>query len=148
MSSREWKRLDAVDRVRAGSITNAEAAVALGLSARQMRRVRARVAKMGPKGVVHGNCGRAPAHRVAEQVRAQVVELRLGKYLDFNDQHFSEKLTDDEELVLSRPTVRRVLRAAGIRAVHQRRAPQHRRRRTRKAQALFGRLERFGVEKV
>lgn len=135
MSSREWKRLDAVDRVKAGSITNAEAAVALGLSARQMRRVRARVAKMGPKGVVHGNRGHGPAHQVIEQVRARVVELRLGKYVDFNDQHFTEKLAEEEGVVLSRPTVRRVLRTAGIRAVCQRRGPQHRRRRTRKAQA-------------
>jgi hypothetical protein len=64
-----------------------------------------------------------------------VVELRLDKYLGFNDQHFTEKLADKEGLVLSRPTVRRMLRAAGIRSMRQRRAPRHRRRRTRKAQA-------------
>ena len=58
MSSRQWKRWDAVERVRVGLMTNAEAALALGLSARQMRRLRARVAKLGPKGVVHGNRGR------------------------------------------------------------------------------------------
>jgi hypothetical protein len=91
--------------VRDGLITNGEAA--LGLSARQMRRVR--VAKLGPKGVVHGNGGRVPAHRVAGQVRARLVELRLDKYVDFNDQHFTEKLSEEEGLVLSRPTVRRVL---------------------------------------
>jgi pyridoxine 5'-phosphate synthase PdxJ len=113
MSSRQWKRLDGVERVRVGLMTNAEGALALGLSARQMRRVRARVAKLGTKGVLHGNCGRAPAHRVAEQVGAQVVELRLGKYVDFNDQHFTEKLAEEEGLALSRPTVRRLLRAAG-----------------------------------
>ena len=98
MSSRQWKRWDAVERVRVGLMTNGEAALALGLSARQMRRVRARVAKLGPKGVEHGNCGRAPAHRVDEQVRARVVELRLDKYVDFNDQHFSEKLNEEDPL--------------------------------------------------
>ena len=135
MSRKQWKRWDAVERVRVGLMTNAEAALVLGLSGRQMRRLRARVAKLGQKGVVHGNSGRAPAHRVAEQVRAEVVELRLDKYLGFNDQHFTEKLADKEGLVLSRPTVRRLLRAAGIRSMRQRRAPRHRRRRTRKAQA-------------
>jgi hypothetical protein len=135
MSSRQWKRWDAVEGVRVGLMTNAEAALALGLSARQMRRVRAQVGKLGAKGVVHGNCGRAPVHRVAEQVRAGVVELRLDKYVDFNDQHFTEKLSEEEGFVLSRPTVRRILRAAWIRSVRQRRAPRHRRRRTRKAQA-------------
>lgn len=135
MSSKQWKRWDGVERVRVGLTTNGEAAQALGLSARQMRRLRARVVKLGRKGVVHGNSGRTPAHRVAEQVRAEVVELRLDKYVGFNDQHFTEKLAEEEGLVLSRPTVRRLLRAAGIRAVRQRRAPRHRRRRTRKAQA-------------
>jgi hypothetical protein len=77
-------------------MTNAEAALAPGLSARQMRRVRARVAKLGLKGVVHGNSGRGPAHRVEEQVRAEVVELRLDKYVGFNEQHFTEKLAEKE----------------------------------------------------
>jgi hypothetical protein len=90
---------------------------------------------LGHSGVLHGNLGRAPVHRVAEQIRARVVALRLDKYAGFNDQHFSEKLVEVEGLVLSRATVRRVLRAAGIRSTRQRRAPVHRRRRPRKAQA-------------
>jgi hypothetical protein len=134
MSMRQWKRWDMVQRVATGLITNAEAARVLGLSARQLRRVRARVAKLGEEGVLHGNCGRAPAHRVDEQTRMQVVELRLGKYDGFNDQHFTEKLVK-ERVRLSRSTVRRILRAAGIRAARGRRAPRHRRRRERKAQA-------------
>ncbi len=135
MSEREWKRLNGVERVEQGLLSNGEAAVLLGLSARQMRRVRERVAELGPEGVVHGNRGRAPNHRVVEAIRARVVALRLGKYAGFNDQHFTEKLTEVEGLGVSRATVRRILRAAGIRSTHQRRAPVHRRRRARKAQA-------------
>lgn len=135
MSIRQWKRWDTVARVRIGLMTNAEGARVLGISARQLRRVRARVAKLGQAGVLHGNCGRAPAHRVEEETRAQVAQLRLGKYEGFNDQHFSEKLAEAEGVRLSRATVRRILRAAGIRAARARRAPRHRRRRERKAQA-------------
>src|SRR5262247_1866602 len=100
MSRREFKRLEAV--------------------------VRARVARLGPKGVLHGNRGRRPRHRIAEAVRARVVELRREKYGGFNDQHFSEKLAEVEGVQLSRTTVRRILRAAGIGAEQKRRAPQHR----------------------
>ncbi len=135
MSEREWKRLDGVGRVEAGLLSNGEAATVLGISARQMRRVRERVGELGHSGVQHGNTGRAPVNRVGEQVRARVVELRLDKYQGINDQHFTEKLAEVEGMVLSRPTVRRMLRAAGIRSKRQRRAPAHRRRRARRAQA-------------
>ncbi len=135
MSEREWKRLDGVTRVEEGLLSNAEAAALLEVSARQLRRVRARVKEMGAGGVLHGNRGRAPAHRVAEEIGARVVALHLTKYAGFNDQHFSEKLAAVEGLVLSRATVRRILRAEGIGAKRQRRAPAHRRRRERRAQA-------------
>lgn len=135
MSERQWKRLDAAERVEQRLLSNSEAAALLGLSTRQMRRLRRRVAELGAAGVIHGNAGRAPAHRVPEQLRARIVQLRLGKYAGFNDQHFTEKLTEHEGLGLSRATVRRVLRAAGIASTRQRRAPRHRRRRRRKARA-------------
>src|ERR1700739_4630007 len=135
MSIWQWKRWDAVQRVEIGLMTNAAAARVLGLSARQLRRVRARVVTLGQEGVMHGNCGRAPAHRVNDETRARVAQLRLGKYEGFNDQHFTEKLSEEEGVRLSRATVRRILRAAGIRAARPRRAPRLRRRRERKAQA-------------
>jgi len=135
MSERQWKRLDAVGQVRRGAMSNGEAARHLGISARQMRRLRRRVARLGRAGVIHGNSGRAPAHRVADEIRQRVVELRLGKYAGFNDQHFTEKLSECEYLYLSRATVRRVLRAAGVRSTRQRRPARHRRRRQRRRRA-------------
>lgn len=63
------------------------------------------------------------------------MELRRGKYAGFNDQHFTEKLVEVEGLELSRETVRRILREAGIRSPRKRRPPKHRQRRERKAQA-------------
>ncbi|MGC4093332.1 MAG: hypothetical protein QM756_36660 [Polyangiaceae bacterium] len=68
-------------------------------------------------------------------MREQVLALRRGKYEGFNDQHFTEKLVEVEGLRLSRETVRRILRNAGIGSPRKRRAPKHRRRRERKAQA-------------
>jgi hypothetical protein len=54
-------------------------------------------------------------------------------YAGFNDHHFTEKLVDEEGLSISRETVRRLLRAAGIGPPRQRRAPAHRQRRLRRA---------------
>jgi len=135
MSERQWKRLDAVERVERGTLTSQEVAQVLGLSVRQVRRLRRAVAKQGRAGVVHGNTGRAPKHRVAAAVRMQIVGLRRGKYAGFNDQHFTEKLGEVEGVAISRASIQRLLRAAGIGPPRKRRAPKHRRRRDRKAQA-------------
>lgn len=136
MSKRQWKRLDAVERVGWGTLTVGEAAEVLGLSKRQVRRLRRAVERRGAKGVGHGNAGRAPAHRLEEEVRDQIVELRRKKkYTGFNDQHFTEKLREVEGVKISRASVQRLLRGAGIGPPRRRRAPKHRRRRDRKPQA-------------
>ncbi len=135
MSLREWKRLDAVERLRRGEWSTGQAAQVLGLCVRQVRRVRRAVEERGAQGVIHGNTGRAPAHRIAQGVRERIVQLRAKKYEKFNDQHFTEKLCEVEGMAISRSSVRRVLRAAGIGSPRKRRARKHRQRRERKAQA-------------
>lgn len=133
MSVRQWKRLEAVAAVGRRELTMARAGELLGLSTRQMRRVCRAVEARGTAGVMHGNGGRLGWNRVAQSKREEIVKLRRGKYAGFNDQHFTEKLAA-EGLVVSRATVRRVLREAGIGAARTRRAARHRRRRERKAQ--------------
>src|SRR5512138_1223578 len=135
MSHRQWRRLDVVARVERGEFTVAEAAQALGLSRRQLQRLRKKIRAHGSKGVLHGNSGRAPLHKTPDSVRERIVELARGKYVGFNDQHFTEKLIADEGLPVSRQTVRRILRQAGIGSPRSRRAPQHRTRRDRRSQA-------------
>ena len=108
MSEREWKRFEAVTRVGEGTLTNREAAKLLALSERQLRRLRRRVGELGQGGVLHGNRGRAPAHRIKAALREQIVKLRQDKYAGFNDQHFTEKLAEEEGIVVSRATVRRL----------------------------------------
>jgi transposase len=135
MSIRQWKRFEAVERMAKGELTVREAAQVLGLSVRQVRRVRRAVGRDREQGVVHGNTGRAPANRLAEGVRRRIVELRRKKYEGFNDHHFTEKLVEVEGVKVSRPTVQRVLRGAGIGPPRKRRPVRHRRRRERKAQA-------------
>jgi transposase len=135
MSERQWRILSLLQRLERGELTVGEVAASLGLSRRQVQRKRKRLAGNGAAGLVHGNAGRCPKHRTTQDVREQVVMLRRGKYDGFNDQHFTEKLAEVEGLVLSRETVRRILREAGLGSPRKRRPPKHRSRRERKAQA-------------
>lgn len=135
MSLRQAKRLEAVGRVAEGLWTMAVAAAAVGLSVRQLRRLCRRVEKSGAAGLLHGNQGNQPSNKHTAKTARRVVELARKKYAGFNDRHLTEKLVHIEKLAVSRATVSRWLRAAGIGAVQKRRPRRHRRRRDRKAQA-------------
>ena len=135
MSESQWKRLDAVKRIKQASLTVVAAAQMVGVSRRQMQRICRAVAKHGRSGVLHGNTGRSPGHRLPEETRQQVIALMREKYAGFNDHQFTEKLVEVEQVHVSRATVQRILRAAGIGSRQHRRAPKHRRRRDRKLQA-------------
>lgn len=136
MSQRQWKKLDVIDRVTRGLLTSEEAAEALGISERQVRRLRRRIEAQGSKAVVHGNTGRPPWNRIEVAVRDKIVDLRRYVYKgQVNDSHFTEKLVEVEKVVVSRSTVRRILRAENIASSQKRRARKHRRRRERRAAA-------------
>lgn len=109
-----------------------EAATAIGLSLRQMRRLCRRVDEEGAEGIVHGNRGREPSNRIAEELRREILQLARGTYVGFNDTHLTEKLREVEGLEVSRETVRTLLRAAGIGAARKRRPKRLFRRRERK----------------
>jgi len=133
MSSKEARRPGLVQAALAGRITNAEAALALGLSVRQFRRLRAAHRRAGVQGLLHGNRGRPAHNRLGTADRQRLVQLINERYRGLNDSHLTEKLRELEGLSVSRETVRRLRIAEGHAPVRRRRAPQHRRRRLREA---------------
>src|SRR3989442_10256049 len=131
LSRTEQRRLLVLNHLETGTLVNAQAAGLLGLSVRQVRRLRGRYRELGAAALMHGNRGRRPAHAVDPAVAARVVELARTKYLGFNQHHLTEELAEQEGLSLSRPSVHRILRAAGIAAPRPHRPARHRRRRDR-----------------
>jgi hypothetical protein len=131
---KEAKRLHVLTLLEASTITTKQAMEALGLSRRQLCRLRAKLRAGGPAALAHGNGGRAVAHALPAPLRAQVVALARGQYAGLNDVHLTEKLTEVEGLPVSRPSVRRILRAAGLGSPRTRRVPRHRSRRPRRPQ--------------
>ena len=64
---------------------------------------------------------------------ARILRLARTTYAGFNDHHLCEKLCEVEGFSLSRETLRRLLRQAGLGSPRKRRAPAHRQRRLRSA---------------
>lgn len=123
--------LNALDR---RELRMREAAEVLRLSVRQVRRLRRGYRQRGPRALVHGNRGRPSPRRIAEAVRDRLVRLARTTYARVNYQHLSELLAEHEQLTVSRPTLYRILREAGVRSPRTRRPPKHRRRRDRMPQ--------------
>jgi len=135
MTGQEQIRLMIVTQVMTGELTVEEAASILGLSERQVHRLKAACRRKGPAGVIHGNRGRQPVHRLPSTTRDRVAKLLRTAYAGVNDTHAQELLAEHEGITISRTTLHRIRREAGIATVRPRRSPHHRRRRERKAQA-------------
>lgn len=135
LTQREYQRLHVLSRVHDGVLHAREAARLLGLSLRHLRRLHARLRQYGTAALAHGNRGRPSPRRLAEAIRARVLTLARTTYAGVNDHHLSELLAEREGLHVSRKTVQRLLRAAGIGSPRKRRPPRHRRRRERMPQA-------------
>jgi transposase len=134
LSQRQLKRWHLLKLEQENRITLKEAAERMGLSYRQASRLKEKAARDGPAGLVHGNQGRRPDNGLDEQIRQRILELSHSQYALFNDGHFTEKLATQEGIRVSRETVRRIRRDAGIAPKRRRRPPKHRRRRPRRAQ--------------
>lgn len=129
LSRKELHRPGLLKAACAGRITNRQVAEALGLSLRQVRRLRRRFETGGAPALAHRSRGRPSPRRLATAVRDAVVRLMTTVYQGSNDTHLTEKLREVHELPIGRESVRRLRRQLGQPPKRPRRAPRARRRR-------------------
>ena len=133
MSQKELQRVSVISACIKGDMACARAAVLLGLSVRQIKRLKKRMREDGEAALAHANRGRPSHRRLPDAVCQCIVQLARGTYAGFNDHHLCEKLVEREGFSLSRETLRRLLRQNGFGSPRKRRAPAHRQRRVRSA---------------
>jgi transposase len=133
LSQKELQRVSVISACIKGNMACARAAGLLGLSVRQIKRLKKRMREDGEAALAHANRGRPSHRRLADAVREKIVQLSRYTYAGFNDHHLCEKLVEREGFALSRETLRRLLRQHGLGSPRKRRAPAHRQRRVRSA---------------
>lgn len=134
LSAKEQNRLQILNGVLEQHWSMQEAAPLLGVSEGQGWRLLAAYRKEGARGLAHKNRGRIPPNATPEAIHQRVVSLAQERYLRVNHTHLTEILAEREGLMLSRPTVRRILVRAGLCSPRQRWPPQHWCRRQRMPQ--------------
>jgi transposase len=117
------------------SMTYAEGAETLGVSSRQLRRLKAKYLKEGEAGLIHGNRGRKPGNAIPEELRRRVVSLYREKYYDSNFCHLSQLLGEHDGIDISPSSAERILKLSGARAKHPKRRARKHRPRDRRTQA-------------
>lgn len=120
-------------RYEAGDISTAMAAELLGVTVRQVLRMRAAFRANDRQVLAHGNRGRTPSNRTDPAVLESIVGLAGpgGKYSDFNVTHLHEMLTANEGIVIGRSTLDALLKEQGLRAPRRSATPTKRMRRER-----------------
>ncbi len=133
LRGKELDRLLIMNRVKNKDLTMKEAGILLGLSCRQVGRLKKRIESMGNEGVHSLNKG--GNRRIKEELRVSVVEiLKNPLYEGFGPTLMSEYLKEKEGIRLSREKVRQMMMEEGLwkgRARRKARIHQSRERRPR-----------------
>lgn len=135
LNPRQQRAAQILTRMEDGALDTASAVELLGVSPRQVRRLRARFRGEGMSAVIHGNLGRSPANRTDPALIQRILALAGpgGKYHDLNVCHLQELLAKPEEgILIGRSTLDRLLKTAGLRQAGKAPIPVHRRRRARR----------------
>ena len=134
MTQKQLHRWHVLKNVLEGEISLVQASELLGISYRQTKRLKAKVAGEGPCGLLHGNRGRTPSNKLPEDLKNNLLDLATGELKGYNDTHCTETLEEEFAIRVSRETVRRIRRDAEQKPKRRRRPPRHHSRRPRKLQ--------------
>jgi transposase len=133
LSQKELQRVEVISRSVQGTLACDRAAELLALTPRHIKRLKARYRQGSAAALAHASRGRPSHRRLPQRVRDRILGLARTRYAGFNDHHLTEKLVEVEGFSLSRETLRRLLRSAGLGSPRKRRPPAHRQRRLRSA---------------
>jgi transposase len=138
MSPKEITRLEVMQRLKDKRVRQKEAALLLGVSVRQVKRLWRKYRKKGAKGLTSARRGKASNHRLDADMVQQALDLVKEKYSDFGPTLAHEKLVEVHQLPISRESVRKLMIEEEI--WKPRRATPATVHRLRERRACFGEL--------
>lgn len=142
MTQKELDKYETIKRLIAKEIAVGDAAKLIGVSARQIRRLRNKVRQDGAKGVIHGLRGKKSNNKTDPEILEKAAKAIREKYPDFGPTLAHEKLVEIEKMKIGRQTARNLMIAQKIWTPKPRKQNQeYRRQRERKE--CFGEMEQF-----
>src|SRR3989344_1792386 len=140
-TQREQEKLAIINDCLLGKITKAQAAVVLGISTRQVKRLKSKVRKEGSLAVIHHLKGKRSNHRIEETIKEKALAVIKEKYSDFKPSFATEKLEEHHSIHISYATTRLWMIEKGLWKSRKQRKVAYRSWRLRKE--YFGEMQQF-----
>jgi transposase len=139
MSQTQLNRFAVISKVIDGHTTIAEAAVSLGISQRQIIRLKQGVKAEGATFLIHKNTGRKPNHTLNDKLATDIIALKQSNiYQSANFLHFQELLERQENIKVSYSALYSLLTQYNIKSPKKRRRfKPHRRRKSKPQEGLL-----------
>lgn len=142
MTQRELSRYEIIKRLIEKETNGTQAARQLNLSIRQVKNIKARVIKEGPKGIIHKSRGRVGNRRLSPDIVKRAKEHLRTKYYDFQPTFAAEKLEENHQIRISKEKVRQLMAEEGLWQTRCRKNNKEFRS-WRQRKDYFGELEQF-----
>lgn len=114
MTPEELRRVQTLQRVLDRALTQRAAALELGLSERQVRRLARALATGQPGDLISKRRGQPPNNRISEECAQEILAWYRAQYYDFGPSFFAEQLAQRHDRHVSREWLRRLLIQNGL----------------------------------
>lgn len=122
LTETEQRKFDVITAVIQKHLTNKQAAKQLGLSIRQVRRLKSAVKVLGTDALVHKLKGKASNHRIDQGLKEKLLGEIKNKYGDFKPGFATEKLQETYGVNVTSQTIRTWMTQAGLWKIHSQKA--------------------------
>ena len=123
MSQEQLKTLTVINRFIDKSISRQQAAELLGLSTRQITRLK-KDPTSGAQSLIHKNTGRKPVHSVSDELKEAVLKIySRPEFSNANFLHFKDILSADFGIQLSYSALSSILKNAGFESPKKKKNP-------------------------
>lgn len=106
LTPQEQERLVIIKDTLTGKTTNAKAAIMLGISTRQIKRLKKKVREEGTIGIIHRLKGKQSNHHIDLSIKEKALAVITEKYADFKPTFATEKLAENHAITISYGTTR------------------------------------------
>ncbi|PIQ43277.1 MAG: transposase [Gammaproteobacteria bacterium CG11_big_fil_rev_8_21_14_0_20_46_22] len=114
LSQKELTRLEVLEKVIQKQMKQAAAAEILGLSIRQIKRLKQAYKRDGAVALLSKRRGKPSNHQLDKALKQQAIDLIQAHYPDFGPTLACEKLLERHQLKLSKESVRQLMMQAGL----------------------------------
>lgn len=127
------RRYDIINQLLRGAINGTQASELLGLTVRQVRRLKGNVKQYGISTLLHGNRGRTSNRRLPKKERQNIIRIIRQHYPDFGPTFACEKLRERHGIDHHPTTIRQLMIDEGLWRLRSKKREDHREWRQRRS---------------